>query len=225
MGAGGRVVGIDPAAARLEVAQRRSGAQLEFQLGSAEDLSAFAPESFHVVYMNSVLVWVADKPKALAQAHRVLVHGGRLGIATTVREPPNELRLLIRDARDEAAGKPGRRLRRRHAGPGSQDEDLLVGAGRRVTPGGVRGLLQASGFAVRVCELRTYVSAFDDVTQIIAFLRATTFGKLLGEMTSADLARFSAALERVIAEEIPAARRTDGIRLERHVLLAVGEKP
>jgi trans-aconitate methyltransferase len=196
---------------------------MEFHVGSSEDLSAFAPESFDVVYLNSVLVWVADKPTALAQARRVLARGGRLGIATTVREPPNELRLLIRDAKDEAMGRPGRRLRRRTMSPGGQ-ADLLAGAGRRVTPGGVRGLLQASGFSIRVCELRTYLSEFEDVAGIISFLRATSFGRMLSDMTSTDLARFAAALERVIADEIPASRRTGGIRLERHVLLAVAEK-
>src|SRR5437762_6792007 len=38
----GRLVGIDPAPPRIELARQRSDVRLEFRIGRAEDLSAFA---------------------------------------------------------------------------------------------------------------------------------------------------------------------------------------
>jgi ubiquinone/menaquinone biosynthesis C-methylase UbiE len=55
-------------------------------VGHAEDLSAFAAESFDAVCMSAVFHWVSDKAKALAEVRRVLRPGGRLGVTTLPRE-------------------------------------------------------------------------------------------------------------------------------------------
>jgi ubiquinone/menaquinone biosynthesis C-methylase UbiE len=44
--------------------------------------------------MNSVFNWIDDRPKALGEAYRVSKPRGRLGIGTTLRDQPNQLRLL-----------------------------------------------------------------------------------------------------------------------------------
>lgn len=224
VGAQGRVVGIDPAAARIEVAGRRNNPRLEFRVGYAEDLSVFGSASFDVVYMNCVLDWLHDKPGALAQAYRVLKPGGRFGIATTVRDRPNELRQLARHAVDVVLG------RREARAPRGTFPDPGMGRGvtrasNRVTQEDVRALLVGAGFEARVFELRTYASFFADVAQIIEFLRASTYDAFLPDGMPCDMERFGSALERVIAEEVAASRRIDGIRLERYVLLAVADKP
>jgi len=82
---GGVVVGIDPLVERVTIARARS-AGISFEVGQAEDLSAFASESFDAMCMSAVFHWVNDKPKALNEARRVLRAGGRLGVTTLPRE-------------------------------------------------------------------------------------------------------------------------------------------
>ncbi len=81
----GSVVGIDPVAERIAVANARAGG-ITFAVGQAEDLGAFDSESFDAVSMASVFHWVSDKPRALAEIRRVLRPGGRLGVTTFTGE-------------------------------------------------------------------------------------------------------------------------------------------
>jgi ubiquinone/menaquinone biosynthesis C-methylase UbiE len=85
VGARGSVVGIDPLAERIAIARSQGGA-IRFEVGQAEDLGAFPDESFDVVCMSAVFHWVADQPKALAEARRVLRPGGHLGVTTVARD-------------------------------------------------------------------------------------------------------------------------------------------
>lgn len=85
LGPKSRVVGIDPLEKRIEIARSRGGAAT-FEVGQAEDLGAFEGASFDAVCMSSVFHWVADKAKALAEVHRVLRPGGRLGVTTMPHE-------------------------------------------------------------------------------------------------------------------------------------------
>jgi ubiquinone/menaquinone biosynthesis C-methylase UbiE len=85
LGTKGFVAGIDPLEGRIHLARERGGSA-RFEVGQAEDLGAFEDESFDAVCMSSVLHWVADKAKALAEVHRVLRPGGRLGVTTVAQE-------------------------------------------------------------------------------------------------------------------------------------------
>jgi ubiquinone/menaquinone biosynthesis C-methylase UbiE len=84
-GPSGGVVGIDPLPERVAIA-RANARGIQFEVGRAEDLSAFPSESFDAVCMSSVLHWVADKAKAFVEARRVLKPGGRVGVTTMSRE-------------------------------------------------------------------------------------------------------------------------------------------
>src|SRR6266404_2045391 len=64
MGVEGRIVGIDPASPRIQVAQGRADPRLEFRVGEAQQLSQFPDRTFDVAYLNSVFNWIRDKPRA-----------------------------------------------------------------------------------------------------------------------------------------------------------------
>jgi SAM-dependent methyltransferase len=212
----GRVVGIDPAMPRIALARKRVDSRLEFRAGFAEDLSYFPDASFDVVYLNSVLNWVADPPRAMRQAHRVLGPGGRLGIATTVGDRTNELHTLarrawktVRGVKVAAGGSSGDRA--------PQKEGIKAAA--------IRSLIEEGGFVVGRFEIRTFTSLFRDTRQICEFLRATTAGRFLGKASQGDIAGFESALAERLAQDFPQALTDEGIRLERYVLLAVADKP
>ena len=61
------VVGIDPLPDRVQVARANSPG-VKFDVGTAEDLSAFGDASFDALSMSAVFHWIGDKPKALREA-------------------------------------------------------------------------------------------------------------------------------------------------------------
>jgi SAM-dependent methyltransferase len=81
----GAAIGIDPLIDRVAIARARSPG-VSFEVGRAEDLSAFPDASFDVVCLSAVFHWVPDKPRALSEIRRVLRPGGRMGLTTMPRE-------------------------------------------------------------------------------------------------------------------------------------------
>lgn len=208
--ASGQIVGIDPAAERIELARAVYAPQIEFRVGRGEDLSDFRAATFDAVYMNSTFEWIEDKSRALAEVHRVLKPRGRIGIATTVRDRRNELGRLVRQAY--------RRVR--YGAKIAEDRSAEHGTSLEE----IRRLLCAGRFDTRAFEYRTYISSFEDAGQIIEFVNATTFGAALGWCSGDEVEALRSALERIIDEELPEERRENGIRLERYVLLVVAER-
>ena len=220
VGAQARIVGVDPAPPRIEVAQERRDPRLEFRVGQAQDLSQFPDATFDVAYMNSVLNWIDDRPKALGEAYRVLKPRGRLGIGTTVRDRPNQLRSLERRA--WKAVRSGGDSPAAEESPRPSDER---GSRRASTAAEIRTMLEDAGFVPRVFEVRSFISVFRDVAQIIDFLQATTYGQLAPGASPADYAAFHSAMEALLASEYAERVTDEGISLERYVLLAVADKP
>jgi arsenite methyltransferase len=71
-------------------------ARCRFVLASADDLSAIPQARVDVVTTRSVLIYVADKERALAEFFRVLRPGGRISLFEPINrfsypEPPNRL--------------------------------------------------------------------------------------------------------------------------------------
>ena len=80
---GAAVVGVDFSTAMLAEA-RRSHPGIDFQAGNAEELS-FPDASFDAVVMSFGLLHLARPDQALAEAHRVLRPGGRVGFTVWAR--------------------------------------------------------------------------------------------------------------------------------------------
>jgi trans-aconitate methyltransferase len=85
LGPEGRVVGIDPLPDRITIARARNP-DIRFEVGHAEDLSAFEDESFDAVCLSAVFHWIGDKPRALAEIRRVLRPRGLVGATTMPKE-------------------------------------------------------------------------------------------------------------------------------------------
>jgi len=107
---GARVVGVDFSAAMLAEARRHHPA-IDFQAGDAEALP-FPDASFDAVVMSFGLLHLARPDQALAETHRVLRPGGRLGF--TVWAKPEEavafgivLRAIQRHGRLDVPLPPG----------------------------------------------------------------------------------------------------------------------
>ncbi|MFT3708168.1 MAG: class I SAM-dependent methyltransferase [Archangium sp.] len=157
------VVGIDPLAQRIEFA-RTLASPARFEVGRAEELGAFADESFDAVCLSSVLHWVSDKPRALAEAHRVLRPGGRLAITTL----PQEL---------SSAGTISQVLQpllRRHAD--RIDRSALT---RSLTTTELITLLGAAGFELDTLEIAPTTHEHESAEAFVEFAEASSFGNLL----------------------------------------------
>ncbi|MET8575381.1 methyltransferase domain-containing protein [Streptomyces sp. NPDC005012] len=80
--AGGRVTGVDPAAALLEQARRldaEAGVTVQYRVGTAED-TGLPDASFDIVTAGQCWHWF-DAPRAAAEVRRLLRPGGRAVIA------------------------------------------------------------------------------------------------------------------------------------------------
>jgi ubiquinone/menaquinone biosynthesis C-methylase UbiE len=92
VGPDGRVILSDISAAlverlRTEVGSREDRDRARCIVAAAQDLGGVASGSVDVLTMRSVLIYVADKPRAFAEMYRVLRAGGRVSLF----EPINRL--------------------------------------------------------------------------------------------------------------------------------------
>jgi ubiquinone/menaquinone biosynthesis C-methylase UbiE len=85
VGPGGKVVFVDVSAplldaCRSEVARRGLDGRSEFVVAGAEDLEPLPDASADALTTRSVLIYVADRPRAFREFRRVLRRGGRISI-------------------------------------------------------------------------------------------------------------------------------------------------
>jgi arsenite methyltransferase len=207
VGPPGKVVAVDPLPLRVELAQKKA-AEVEAKVGRAEDLSAFPASSFDVVYLNSVIHWIADKRRVLSEVLRVLKPGGKLGFTTAAKEKPHDAERLRAQAL-EATGLSGR-------------ADAIAGIPHKLSSEEARALLAEGGFLVKQVLVRTiidYPQSADDVHR--ASLSSSFGNSHLSGLSSEERERVRAAFD----EELEKRREPGGIRLERHLIFAVAEKP
>jgi arsenite methyltransferase len=209
-GPNGKFIGIDPLPLRIEIAKKRLsrfGRAGTAFVGNAEDLSDFQEGAFDVVYYNSVFHWLADKAKPLREAARVLKRGGKVGISSASKEKQHQFDLLTRKvfaeqgfAKEAEAGVTGTKKV-----SASELESLFIGAGLRPI----------------ALEVRTFVDFHADVESVYAFSLASSFGNFLQGIAP----EIQALLKKALSAELEKLRTPEGIRLERHLIFAVAEKP
>lgn len=202
----GTVVGVDPLPLRVALAARKH-ARLQAQVGRAEDLSAFADASFDAVYLNSVLHWVPDQPRALAEAARVLRPGGRIAVNSADAQRPHDSHKLLREVLDELglAGSAFGVGGRNHQVDGEQ----------------LAALLNDAGFEQVAVTPHTFTDQLVDVDELMAWSRSSSFGNWLADLDPAQRAQVRERL----ALRIEARRGHAGIALQRHLVFASGVRP
>lgn len=204
---GGEVIGVDPLPLRIEIAARKH-AHFRASVGRAEDLSAFADESFDVAYLNSVFHWVSDKPRALGELSRVLKPGGRLGLNSADADRAHQSAALVRDALIEEG------LDGASAASG-------LATNYRVNAAQLERLLKEAGFTQIQVNAHTFVDDVAGVDDLIAWSTSSSFGNFLADLDAAQRQRARARLE----HKLEALRTRDGIRLERYLVFATAKKP
>jgi arsenite methyltransferase len=203
---GGKVVGIDPLPLRIEIAAAKNP-RFEASVGRAEDLSRFADESFDVVYLNSVFHWIADKPKALCEARRVLKPGGRLGVNSANAQRPHQSAALVREAVLEEGLTHS-------ASANALGANYSVGATELE-----RLLRDAELDRVRVDE-HTFVDTVSGLDELVAWSQSSSFGNFLADLSPSDQARVRTRLQR----KLEALRTPEGIKLERYLVFATARR-
>jgi arsenite methyltransferase len=202
----GEVLGIDPLPLRIDLAARKNS-RFKPSVGRAEDLSAFADASFDAAYANSVFHWVADKPKALREARRVLKSGGRFGVNSADADRQHQSAVLVREAVIEVG------LEQAHSAD-------TAGVNYRVNAAELERLLKEAGFQdIRVTP-HTFVDDVSGADDLFAWSKSSSFGNFLSDLEPAQLTRVRERL----SHKLEALRTPSGIQLERHLVFATARK-
>lgn len=205
VGEDGEVIGVDPLPLRVVLAARKHP-RLRTQVGRAEDLSAFEEASFDAVYLNSVFHWVPDQPRALAEALRVLRPGGRIALNSADAARPHDSNLLLRRALDDA---------------GLQHVGQPAGAhNHRVDAQQLAGLLTQAGFDGVEVAPHTFTDQLQDVDELIAWSRSSSFGNWLSDLERDQVA----AVRQRLAALLEPLRQGTTIPLQRHLVFASARK-
>ena len=202
------VVGIDPLVDRVQVA--RTHAQgIAFEVGSAEDLGAFADGSFDVVCMSAVFHWVADKPKALREVRRVLKPGGHLGLTT----PPKDLRGV-----STTAQLVGPLLGERYSGKFNPGGFAVANAGCTVSE--LLNLIVEAQLDVMELHVVRRTQSFVRGQDVVDFLQSSSFGNF-GRLVTDDA---SSAFQADLASAFDARKGPEGIVLHDHGVMLIAAR-
>ncbi len=213
VGASGRVVLADVAAAMVQIAERRSSGWPQISTMVCDELSIDAPDgTFDAVICRHGLMFVDDPAAAVTEAARVLKAGGRYAALTWNRRKANPWLGLLLDAVGAQFGTtfppPG------VAGPFSLDDpERLTDALR------AGGLEEVTVEQVPMPMTLPSVDAWWEQVQRLA-------GPLALLLANIDPAAREAIRERATAAAEPAASRTsEGVTFEGSALLASGQRP
>jgi arsenite methyltransferase len=203
----GEVVGVDPLPLRSELAARKSG-RFELQIGHPEDLSTLKDARFDVAYLNGVLHWVQDKPRALREACRVLKRGGRVGVNSADADRSHQGAALVREAVLEE-------------GLSQVASVSSLGSSYRVNAQQLLWLLRDAGFVDVQVTAHTFVDDVAGADDLFAWSSNGSFGNVLADLGQHERFRVRERLTR----KLEALRAPDHrIRLERYLVFATARR-
>jgi SAM-dependent methyltransferase len=191
VGSTGRVTACDLSPAMLDIARAKpvppGAAPIEWVESPAVPLIGVADEACDVAVCQQGLQFFPDRPAAVAEMHRVLVPGGRVGIAvwTAIERSPGFAALA--DAVEEVLGiEPAARYR---GGPwGLSDPDELA------------VLLRDAGFADAHTVERTTTGTFEGgAAQWVATLAVAAVAPDIAALGEEGYAELVAAADRRLA--------------------------
>src|SRR5579883_1335393 len=168
VGVRGMVLGIDPLRHRIELARRKTRPNLAFDVGDARDLSMLAEASFDVVVLNAVFHWLPEKEGPLAQFHRVLKKGGRLGLTSAERGERAPMHEAIVAALKEE--------------PFARYPRPKEGWAHRVDQDELRALLEKAGFRIQKLEARETTQLHPSPEAALTFSEASSFGNVFAHL-------------------------------------------
>ncbi len=209
VGPSGKVVGTDPLPPRIDVARKKlNGGNVSFEVGTSDDLSQFADNSFDHVFLNAVFHWVVNKKATLTEIYRVLTPGGQLGVTTGARELPGSLKLITDNVLS----------REPYAGAVDLADDPLIK--HAVTSSEIKKLFKASGFRNISLDIRKTIRYYQNSGEIIDLVTSSCFGNYLIHVP--EHLRNRANTE--IADELEKTRNEKGIESIGNTVFAIAQK-
>jgi arsenite methyltransferase len=209
LGSEGMVVGLDPLVDRIAIARARAPG-ISFDVGQAEDLSAFPDASFDAVCMSAVFHWVREKPRALLEIRRVLRPGGRLGVTTLPREL--HLASTVAVVCSGVFGRPPYKDR--------IDPAKLALRQQGVTVTELVTMLLESKLDLVELIVRERTRSHASGRDVVDFIESSSFGNLLSVVTE-DL---RASLRADLAAAFDAHKTADGIALHQHGAMLIARR-
>jgi ubiquinone/menaquinone biosynthesis C-methylase UbiE len=199
-----KVVGIDVSAPMLEVAGRIAP-DVEWRVGSAEELPFDGPETFDAVVCHQGLQFFRDKEAAGRELRRVTAAGGVAAVA------------VWRSTADMPLLQELQVVAERHLGP---IDDRRYGFG---DPEALERLMRASGFREITMDRLDHIVRMDVGAQFVR-LNSMAFVGMSDRAASLTDEQRSAVLERIVEESlrvIPADSVEGALELEMSTNLAI----
>lgn len=206
VGRDGEVLGLDPMALRISMAQQRARPNLRFQIGSAYQLARFPDGSFDAILLNGGLHKLPDKQEPLRQFQRMLKAGGRLGIHTPSKDHPHPVSAIKQFVLSQTSYL-------NYAEPAEACE-------YPVTLTELELLLTNAGFNERHLTLQPEVTLHSSANAAIEFFQATSYGRFLAHLPPA----LRIAARENMCQELELLRLPEGIRHDGASIMAVARK-
>ena len=164
----GRVVGVDPDAERIKVAQEKYGGEtnVTFFVGSDAEFPGRRAETYDIIYSNIVFHWIKDKQGAFKAIYDSLKLGGTLVVAVPVRMS-DLLQAIFQATNKEKAAPIVSKL---HYEPSSVYKTLCVEA----------------GFKEVSHEETSFSTHFNRLEDLCEWWKASTHGELDLRLVEAD---------------------------------------
>lgn len=202
IGRNGFIVGLDPSEHRIKIAQRKVKAfsNVSFKLGSDNDLSNFADNSFDVVYLNAVFHHIVDKAAALAHINRILKPSGRLGIADPAKEFPSTIRTITNEVL-------------KSYGISSFNDEVI-------TADELRSLITSAGFRIIKLNYRKNTRYYATPKHLIELIEASDFGNYLSHVPEHLRVSVKAGIE----AELGKYQTKKGVEFTGNIIYGIVEK-